>query len=396
MKVTNVSTPDELKLLVPHWQRLTQGRPFLSPQWLEVWWRHFGPRHACQLAVLVVEDDHGQPVAIAPWYLEPSLLNGPTLRFLGSGDVCSEYLTIACQDGWQTRAAEAIGDWLCPTIDGARAAKSAGWELLCLESTDANDPMVAQLCAALARRGAITHTREAANCWRLELPDSWDEYLALLSKSHRKRVRRLERDYFQTGRARQVIAETRAQLEEGFRILVDLHEQRWASRGESGVFDDPVIHDFHHEATTELLASRQLRLTWVELDSQPIAAEYSLVGDGVLYAYQSGMAPHADEHEPGSLALIATLKTAIDEGIRAIDFLRGNEPYKAHWRAEPRPMASIRVLPNHWQGQVRQKLWEAMVCTKRWLRTGRDAVRTVAPSRLAALPGNGLVLSSKH
>ena len=39
------------------------------------------------------------------------------------------------------------------------------------------------------------------NCWRIELPATWDEYLATLSKSHRKQIRRLERDVFETGRA---------------------------------------------------------------------------------------------------------------------------------------------------------------------------------------------------
>ena len=377
MQVRQVTTPDELERLVPHWRRLAEGKPFLSPDWLLVWWRHFGSQRGRQLAVLVVADEQDQPVAIAPWYREPSRLHGPTLRFLGSGEVCTDYLSFPCRDGWQQPAAMAIADWLSGATDACRGSRSAAWDLLHLESVSADDAMVQHLCEAMAQRGAVTHAQEAASCWRVALPDSWEEYLALLSKSHRKRVRRLEREYFDSRRARQVTAETPAQLQQGFRVMVDLHARRWASRGGTGVFDDAAMHGFHRAATSELMASRQLRLTWLELDGRPVAAEYSLLGDGVLYAYQSGMDPDAGAHEPGTLTLIATLRTAIDEGLSAVDFLRGDEPYKQHWRATPRDNRDVRVLANRWQGRVRHTLWQAASRTKGWLRSSREAVRTL-------------------
>ena len=381
MPIRLVTTLNELDALVPHWRRLTQGQPFLSPTWLTVWWRHFGFGHGRRLMTLVVTDELDQVVAIAPWYLEDSRIHGKTLRFLGCGPVCSEYLSIPCRPGWERRAAAAIAGWLCPAAGDVGDSGARVWQLLRLESLSADDPMIDELCKALGERGAITTVLPSTNCWRLTLPQSWEEYLALLSKSHRKRVRRLERDYFQNGRARLLTADTGAQVKEGFRILVDMHAQRWASRGARGIFDDAVVSDFHRAATAELLASRQLRLSWLELDGQPVAAEYSLVGDGVLYAYQSGMAPGAGRHEPGTLALIATLRAAIDEGIRCVDFLRGDEPYKRHWRAALHATRYVRVLPDRWSGHLRHRFWQAARSTKRWLRTGRDAIRTTAPRR---------------
>ena len=45
------------------------------------------------------------------------------------------------------------------------------------------------------------------NCWRVQLPGDWEQYLAELSKSHRKQIRRLERDVLNTSRARLHAAE---------------------------------------------------------------------------------------------------------------------------------------------------------------------------------------------
>ncbi len=140
---------------------------------------------------------------------------------------------------------------------------------------------------------------------------------------------------------------------------------------------------FHREAIERLFSHDQLQLAWLELDGRPVAAEYSLSDGHVLYAYQSGMDPAAAEHEPGGLALIATLRQAIDSGYRAVDFLRGDEPYKAHWRARPRPMQQVRILPGDWPGRLRQSMWNAANSAKDWLRAGRQAVLAVhraAPS----------------
>src|SRR5207244_453594 len=90
----------------------------------------------------------------------------------------------------------------------------------------------------------------------------------------------------------------------------------------------------------------RLRLHWLELDGRPVAAEYHIAGEDIVYAYQSGIEPEVLHEEPGHLAAIATLQLAIAQGYRAFDFLRGDEPYKAHWRAQPRP--PCRRLQNAW------------------------------------------------
>ena len=87
-------------------------------------------------------------------------------------------------------------------------------------------------------------------------------------------------------------------------------------------------------------------MSWMELDGTPAAAEYHLADSAATYAYQGGVDPDRLDEEPGRLSTILCLRHAIEEGHRQLDFLRGDEPYKAHWRATPRATYDYRVIPN--------------------------------------------------
>lgn len=375
MQVTSITSLDELESLAADWRKIADRQPFLGPEWLITWWRHLGQgdpqdAKAPQLAVLAVHDE-GELVALAPWYVEHSLLHGRTLRFLGAGSVCSDYQTIACRAGSEQQAVSAIAEWL----SGSRGRNArSGWDLLLLDAVNLADQRLAQLLSELELRGAITSARPAGNCWRIALPGSWEEYLTQLSKTNRKRARRLDRNYLQPGRAQLKRVLTPAELNEGFRVLVDLHTKRWQSRGEPGIFAEPGILDFHREVTERLLATGQLRLSWLELDGQPAAAEYCLSDDHTVYSYQSGFDPATITHEPGVMTLVATVQDIIAHGFTGLDFLRGDESYKLDWRAVPQPIHDVRILPGNLNGHLRQSLWQVATGAKDLLRAGRDAV----------------------
>ena len=54
-------------------------------------------------------------------------------------------------------------------------------------------------------------------------------------------------------------------------------------------------------------------------DGSPVAAEIHFRGDGVSYAYQSGLDPEALDCEPGRLITIALLQKFIESGLVAVE-----------------------------------------------------------------------------
>lgn len=349
LQVRPLGTYSALASLASAWQALAGGVPFREPIWQLTWWKHYGEtqpnRSRRRLFALAVEDGD-RLVGLAPWYVEQTTLGGNVIRMLGSGAVCSDYLTIPCAVGNEQNVAATLAQHLGET---ARTQ----WDRLDFEAAVVNDPLIGLLVDELVVRGADVEWRPSVNCWRLALPPTWDEYLAMLSKSHRKQLRRLVERTLDTPRAVWHTTRHGGEFDRDWTHFVDLHQRRRRALGQDGCFSDPTFAAFHEDVARQLLLQGRLRLHRLELDGRPIAAEYHLVGDKTVYAYQSGLDPCVLEEEPGRLAAIAVLRSAIAEGLTHYDLLRGDEPYKAHWRAVPTPTENVSLAAPRLSSRLR-------------------------------------------
>ena len=376
MRVQCFTNIDDLAPWATDWDRLAGEIPFRSWDWLSTWWRHYG-QHAedrkpvRQLFTLGVFDRTEKLVGVAPWYLEHSRSRGRVVRFLGSGDVCSDYMSLLCHPGRESRVVEELSQWLIGRGVQSTDHGDREWDMIELTGVDAQDEVISRFCKELIGLGSTVHSRPGPNCWRVSLPTSWDEFLAVLSKGHRKQLRRMWRTMVDTGRAVLHTVERKDDLRQAWEILVDLHQLRRLSLGEPGCFSSRQFTDFHQEVTPKLLRNGQLLLHWVELDGRPVAAEYHLGFSGAIYAYQGGIEPDALHVSPGRLALCLILRRAIERGYHSFDLLRGDESYKSHWRAQPHDAIEIRATPARTGAKLRFGLWLAGSNAKRQLTGGR-------------------------
>ena len=91
-----------------------------------------------------------------------------------------------------------------------------------------------------------------------------------------------------------------------------------------------------------MLLSR-LRLTFLSVGGRRIAAGVHLeTPDSYLY-YNAGVDPDARELSPGVLMVHAYVRRALAAGVRRLDFLRGDEPYKYEWGAVDEPIFRLLV-----------------------------------------------------
>ena len=125
--------------------------------------------------------------------------------------------------------------------------------------------------------------------------------------------------------------------------------------------------------------------------SKPLAVEYRLHGDGVMYAYQSGMDTESTRPPARRNGQHGRDSHAIEHGQQAYDFLRGDEEYKSRWRAQPRPMLTVRVVPPLPTARLRHSVWLAGQTVKRWLKQSAKLARPAnaerSPQRQKQLAG---------
>lgn len=365
MNTELITTWDELSALAPAWNELAEGMPFRSWDWLATWWKYYSSAGR-QLYVLAVygngRDKKRQLVGIAPWYLDRSVLGGSVIRWLGSGEVCTDHLSIICGPERLSEVAEQIAE--------ALLASSDDWDRLDLSAIDRDDDTMVCLFEQFAERECAVSKHSADGCWVLDLPPSWEDYLAAVSKSHRKQLRQLERRVLESERACWHRVTSVSDLPRAWEVLVDLHQRRRKSLGEPGCFASRPFHDFHREVAERLLDRGELRISWLEIDGSPIAAEYHVADAKTTYAYQGGVDPERLDEEPGRLSTILCFRAAINEGHKRIDFLRGNEPYKAHWRAKLSETFDYRVVPNRRLAKIRGRMFNVTGTVTDWVRQG--------------------------
>jgi CelD/BcsL family acetyltransferase involved in cellulose biosynthesis len=350
---------DERHLDIVGWNALAQDVPFRQSEWLGAWWREFC-RPCDELFIPAIHDHDDRLVGLAPWYVAREHWHGRVVRFLGSGRVCSEYLTVLAEPTIQREVVRQLGEWL--TGGGA-----GYWDVLDFDGVALDDFLLAQLADELSAAGHRVFRRDRLRTWRLALPSTWDGLLSRLSKSRRGKIRAQERKWLDSGRAIVRSAIDEESLRRGLDVLHRLHQARRASLGDDGCFTLPRFERFLADASARFQESEQLRLLWLEVEGEPAAVEFDLLGGDTLYYYQTGMNPDLAEVSPGWLLQIASLKRAIADGLRWFDFLRGDEDYKVTWGAEPRPLVQFRIAARRPLARMRQQLWiTALQAKNRW------------------------------
>jgi CelD/BcsL family acetyltransferase involved in cellulose biosynthesis len=342
LETTKITSVADAGPYLEVWRKLAQGAPMRSPEWLLEWWKIYAEPED-ELAVLLFREPEGSIIGLAPLYLK-KMRGSATFRLLGSGRECTHHTTWLSATGREKQVGVEVGQFLLQN--------QSDWQQLLFEAIDADDIAIHATMKFLRDNGCLVNQRPLPNCWRIALPSTWDDYLMMLSSSLRKRCRKLQRQFFDSGQIQIHQAENESECHKGFDILLKLHAARWGSKQEPhGAFGDQKFRTFHETVSKSLLRHNQLRLMWLEHNGEPIAIEYQFLDKNTVYAYQAGVDQSKDDFSSGKLTMMAAIQFAIAQGCKSFDLLSGDEPYKAHWRATATARDDLRV----WRGGIRNR-----------------------------------------
>jgi CelD/BcsL family acetyltransferase involved in cellulose biosynthesis len=319
-------------------QRARAGNMFLGPEWLLPWWAHFGEGR--QLATVCVREG-GRLIGLLPLFLERARLGGVEVRrvaFLGDGDTGCDYLDLIAEPG---REREVLEHCLAKLME-------LPWDVCDLDGLWRESFTALHL----ARRfppgrvveSVVRDARLRFVCPHIPLSGTWEQYAETLGR--RENLRRREKWlYRQPG----VWVSCARDPDSGAKATEDflaLHRARWAVEGGSDGLTDARHEAFHREAAQQLAGSGMLRMYTLFAARRPVASVYGVVHGGKLNYYQSGYDPSWACKSVGLVLLARTVQDAFAEGLRELDFLRGNEGYKGEWSRGERWTIQLRL----WRG----------------------------------------------
>ena len=295
----------------PQWQELLPraavNHLYITPAWQELWWDSF--RNGRNLAGFYQTDAAGAVTAIA------SLSRcGGDYTLVGNSD------TFDYNDFIVAAGSEAA---FYPALLDAIAAH--GGRRLTLYSIAEDSPTLTMLPAMASARGYAVDIAQEDVAPRCTFAGGWDDYLAGLTKKDRHELRRKLRRLESHPNWRWYCLSQPAEAAARMDTFLDLMRRSDADKAE---FLTPEREAFFRRMAAVTASAGILRLFFMEMDDQPVAASLCLDYDGVRMLYNSGHDPEYRYYSVGLLLHSLCLRDALERGYRYFDFLRGNEPYK--------------------------------------------------------------------
>jgi perosamine synthetase len=287
----------------PAWDALAEesGNVFATREWLSTWWRHFG-RGRLFLVRAFRRDDL---VAILPLYLW-SARSLRILRFVGHGS--GDQLGPVCAPDERLEACRALRKFL--------AELAREWDLLLAEQLPGHGWDRLLDGRVLRQHGSPVLLFDGGR---------WEDFLAAHSRNFREQTRRKERRLAREHRLTFRLATDRDRLPSDLDVLFRLHAARWGRR--PSAFAGPR-EAFQREFAARALDRGWLRLWFLELDGEAVAAWYGFRFANREAYYQSGRDPRLDHLSVGSVLLMHSIRAALEDGMSEYRFLRGDEAYK--------------------------------------------------------------------
>jgi len=348
--LTDFNEADHLK---DQWNKLSRGNPMLSWQWLRNWWEEIGGSGWGEktLALGVVKDWADQILGIAPLYVVSGLA-GNTIRFLGDGKTCTDYIDFLATEGSAEMVGQCIARWI---ISPAFVSRFGSISALTFEGSSQHSWGILACTKQLATSGWKVCDSQLESSWWLDLSGGWPQVLKDFQYSQvrktKKAIKRMEAGEFQL----ELISE-KSEFPQAWADFVDLHQKRRKILGQPGCFADPMFQRFLGTAIEELMPVGQAKLAFLKHQGERIAVNLILLGDDTVFNYQNGSDPAYLSVEPGHALNSFLIRWSCMNGFQRFDFLRGDESYKRAWGTLNQKLSKTCLVPPTLAARTKQSL----------------------------------------
>jgi CelD/BcsL family acetyltransferase involved in cellulose biosynthesis len=305
------------------WNQLATANVFLTWEWLDCWWEHFGA--GAELRVKVMWNDSALAGGIAlgqtgrhAWALanKETDLFEPVART--DGDLTSLLRTVA----------------------------SGPWSRLTLPAVPVETGMVELLSDALRAEGWLVDQAFRETCPIIDTSGTLEEYRNRLSSNARRQLgkaqRRLEREGKVELEAMHPL-DADAPLERFLDECFQLEAAGWKGDAGSAVASDPRLIAFWKALLQRFHDSGTLRVSQLRLDDTLIAFCLDVFYGDRLYSLKTSYDERLGYFSPGHLLRMAMIEACFEQRVCAQELLGPMLRWKERYATEVRTTATVRA-----------------------------------------------------
>ncbi|MFF0135717.1 GNAT family N-acetyltransferase [Streptomyces sp. NPDC005227] len=344
----------EFAELAPAWDRLYRRcgavTAFQSHAWLHSWWLSYGTPG--RLRLVVVRED-GELRAAAPLML----VRRPLPALVPLGGAISDYADVLLDDEQADRWAATLTEGLS---DAARTAL-----------IDFREVRPGGAVERIYERWSGPR-RRVGDSLCLELPAaSMEELVGRLPSAKAQRVRAKLRKLTSLGVEQRVVGLD--EVDAALRRLLELHQLQWQGRKVTTEHLQERFAEHLVRSVVPMVRSGDAVVTEFHLDDMVVAVDLTLLSPRLAGGYLYGAHPRLRERKADVAVMLlnACSRHTGAGGRRTLSLLRGDEPYKRHWR--PEPVVNQRLLLAR---RFTAPLMSAVVCDVAARRRGKELLRS--------------------
>ncbi len=342
MEISILAGPAAIETLSAEWQSLIEGSEaevLASPRWYQA---HLAAYPVKKVA-LVCARDGGRLVGVMPFGRLRTDARGLYLPLVTPFAI-ADYQPLALDP---PRAQEILP----PMLDAA-IAHFGNPGVLWWPHIPANDPALPILRACLEERGMPVF-EETEDAPRLAINDrEYEEVEKGFSSSHRIDTRRQRKRLAERGPVTLWQPET---LDEGLTVLdefFEVHDEKWLAQGYPGQFQSPAVRAHYRELLTRLWGGG-IHFSTVRCGDTHVSYQFGFQSGGWFQWYRPSYRKEFHNLSPGKIHISLVLEDACRRGMKGVDFLLGDEPYKLTWANERQQVVSVwagagKHSPSYW------------------------------------------------
>jgi len=295
---------------------------FMLPQWLGVWWSSFGKGLATHLCVV---RHHNALLGIAP------LAVSEHTAYLIGDSALIDYADFIVAP---TRHQEFFST-LCNYL------RHEGVSRFDTGRVRVDSTVVSCLQTYSAPLGCKVSCRPVDVLFEMNLPDTWEGYLDLLSGKERhetlRKLRRLERaDHFNVR-----VIEDKTVVSAAMDTFVTLFQ---SNRVEKKQFMAGSIETFFRSLAVRMAEEGLLKLFFLELNGTSTSVAMCFDYGSTVYLYNNGYDQRFSNLSVGFMSKVFSIRESIRLGRKKYNFLRGSEPYKRRLGGHPVELCHCEVI----------------------------------------------------
>lgn len=327
MPVRRVTSIEEFRNLQPVWDDILDSCPqksvFLTFEWFLSWWNNLSEDHS--LEVLVFGDQENRPFGIAPL-----MRKGDTLSFMASHEV-TDYCDFIIAEEREKFFFKRFFCFLKETFPEINRL-----ELMNIKESSATLVILPGLASEL---GCTFKQKLNEVAPVLRLPLAYEEYLSLLGRKDRHELRRKLRRLESLPDVRVEKVTRPENFDSGLDIFIQLH--RSSSPAKAEFWEKTGMISFFKEMASRLAEKHWSELAILFSGNHVLGALLSFPYFDEVHLYNVTYNQAYKRFSPGYYLFHESIRQAIVENKKEVDFLRGKEKYKYDFGAQDSKIWSL-------------------------------------------------------